>query len=405
MRPGQQKAIGLGLYAFMNSRRQIAYFMRSIRLLGNRQPFWLGVIRREAAEKYVAECWMMTTRRKIGLGAPEPTSLAFTFDEAVDQWLVALEAAERDPQTLYSYRRDLARAKAVLGSKPLPLITLQDVEALRVHLHSLGLSYRSRKNTEHVASMLFRFACNPSRAWADKNPFDGLIAEKAQKGSARRRDEKFRGLHPREDARLLAACDSSWRRCALAIGLYLGVRETAVATLHVQDIDLFSGTICVLSEFNKGRSVGVREDQWLPIPRHLYPHLREWYDKAVALNTGWLFPTGLTKGKKSASGHLFPKKLREITIRSAKALGYTHATYHAFRSICNNRLRASGIERTLREVAAGARGVLGHASEASAQPYIRPQIEHLKPIIDAYDDWLDIQSKTPSRVVDFGSKR
>jgi len=329
-------------------------------------------------------------RWQHGLGSPEPDMdrAVMSFNDATKLWLKALEAAGRDVKTIRSYRNSLAHIARYVGEKTLDTISLEDLEAIRIALKERALSFRTRRNAESVASSFFAFALHPTRGWASQNPFQALVAEKAPKTDFRKGVD-FRRLHPREDKKLLDACASSWHRCAVAIALYLGVRQTPVACLRVEDVNLFSKVIRVPSEFNKGIARGTRTDQWLPIPRHLLPFVRDQIALAISLNSPWLFPTGVAQGRRAASGHIYPSQLYWFAQRAGKAIGYPDACFHALRAICNNRIRAAGIADALADTARGARGVLGHASEQSAAPYLDASVEYLRPVIEAYDRWLD----------------
>lgn len=371
-----------------------------------------GAIPREEAESYHNDLLDIHWRRVRGYRPPADEPVSYTFEEATRKYLDALTAAGRDPKTIKRYAVDLRWAALYLGGKMLRHIRLDDAERMRTCLRSglspdgarlpRVLSYRSRKNVESVTSMLFNFATDAARQWTNQNPFASLVSEKPPR-LGKKKGELFRRLHPREDARLLAACDEPWRKCAVAIALYLGVRETPTASLRLDDINVFTspGTICVPSEFNKGKANGVREDQWLPVPRHLLPHLKAQFEFATRMNSPWLFPTEMVRGRSSESGHIHPHKLRGVAARAAARIGYADgANFHALRAICNNRLRASGIASALSMSAAGARQVLGHASEECARPYIDASVEYLMPVIEAYDRWLDVTAAAGAAIVD-----
>lgn len=372
-----------------------------------------GVCTRDEAERRHCEVLDDERFRLNGLGPPKEESLEYTFDEAAKVWTTALESAGRDEKTIKAYKSWLRWSSSFFGSRSLSSITVEDSQAMRVSIKNglaadgtplkKSLTFRSRRNIEVVASMLFHYACDPARRWSESNPFSSLVSEKPPK-QCQKKGSAFRRLHPRQDEALLAACSTEYYRCAIAIGLYLGVRETPVVSLRLEDINLFAGVICVPCEFNKGHNRGVREDQWMPIPKHLLHHLRKQYENAVEMKSPWLFPTGVAHGLHSKSGHLQPKRLFEAAIAAAGKIGYMDANFHALRAIANNRIRASGIAEAIFTSAKGARGILGHASEESAKPYIDADVEYLRPIIEAYDRWLDRMEESGISVTDIREK-
>lgn len=410
LRKGERKALGMGLHAYRDKSGQLHYFIRSIALLGSRHQKWLGPILGEEARQIVRELWDAKTRRSLTIGPAQDVSVGYTFRQAGEKWIIALRSGGREESTISEYEKKLDRAGDYLGDKSLSAIALEDVEDMRLRLaagvdledkkfETYGpLSFRSRQNVERVCSMLFAFAIK--REWCDKNPFLALVSEKQPKGYKKK--SSFRRLHPREDLRLLENLKTTWHRCSTAIGLYLGVRVAPTASLRVIDIDWHNEAICVPCEFNKGHARTSREDLWVPIPKRVTPFLKEQFDFAMSNESHWLFPTGVVKGRRSKSGHMHPRQISEATKAAAGLIGYTEdrSAFHALRAICNNRMRAAGIAVALDVAATGARSLLGHASEDAARPYLDARLEYLRPIISAYDKWLDKMSSTAEQVKD-----
>jgi integrase len=365
-----------------------------------------GAITREEAEERHKELLDLTWRRVRGFRPSIEEPVSFTFAEATTRYLRALESAGRDAGTIKEYRTCLERAGSYLPIKPMSEIRIEDIEAMRARIKNgrgpndeileRTLAFRTRRNVERTCSMLFKFARR--RGWTTHNPLEAFVFDKPPKDY--RKKSRFRRLHPCEDQKLLDACGASWHRAAAAIGLYLGVRVTPVASLRLTDIDFFSEVICVPCEFNKGHARDARDDLWVPIPRHTMSFLREQYGYATKVGSPWLFPTGVVKGRRAASGHLHPQQVTEGLQKAASRIGHGDATFHALRAICNNRLRASGVSSAISGAAASTRAVLGHSNEEAARPYLDAVVEYLRPVFDAYDDWLDKMSIAPANLLE-----
>ncbi len=111
-------------------------------------------------------------------------------------------------------------------------------------------------------------------------------------------------------------------------------------------------------------------------------------------------------GRRSVSRHVHPNKLRGVILRAAERIGYREGVnFHALRFICNNRIRVAGLRDAIDRSAAGARGILGHASEQAARPYINANIDYLRPMIEAYDRWLDEMAATAANPSDIQERK
>lgn len=409
MKIGEQRHLGGGLIAYQGVKGR-TFYGRSIRLFGDNKTHILDARTEQEARGILAERSDIHRRRDLYLGEPSETSepILYTFRQATDLWLEDLLTAGRDPKTPKRYRYDLNAAAALLdpdGTKSLDDIRVEDAKHLRAALMSHGGAFRTRKNVERTASMLFGYAMDDSRRWVTRNPFDSLLSEKAPR-KTHKKAERFRRLHPREDAALLEACGKPMHQCLVAIGLYLGVRETPVACLRTEDINLFADVICVPCEFNKGVSKGsAREDFWLPIPRHLRQYLEPQIKAAADHPGGWLFPTSMFGGRQSRSGHIHPDKLRELMYRAAAKVGYDDANFHALRAVCNNRVRASGAADALAAGASAAMATLQHRSEETAAPYFDAIVSYMRPVMNAYDAWLDRQAEADEKIVELSRLR
>jgi len=175
--------------------------------------------------------------------------------------------------------------------------------------------------------------------------------------------------------------------------MYLGVRETPTACLRLADIDREAQLICVPSEFNKGMSSGERGAEWNPIPRPLWPYMVAQYEIASATGSQWLFPSGLVHGRKSASGHINPRKLLDWAKQAAAAIGYSNppVTFHDLHALHINRVNTSRVRYLLDQAFREAADVTHHEGGHSChRPYLVADVERIRPAVEALDVWYDL---------------
>ncbi len=359
---------------------------------------WSGLPREEAEKRHrelVTAIRDLLFRRKHGMPAAEPEVLLRTFRSTADAYLTALRAANRKPETIARYARDVAWAQRFFGNRPIRDIATEDAEALRVFLQESHLAHRSQRNVEHTTSQVLEFAAN--REWCSKNPFPKLMT--VISAPVTRKDATFRKLHPRADERFLAAVGLGWQSTVLAVALYTGARATAVASLRLEDVDLTRGFMRLAGVFAKTIQGHQREDIWLPISRHLRGRLEVQYRSAQSQGSPWLFPCE-SRGRKTASGHIAAGHLSRIALRAARALGYSGANFHSLRAIMMERLRTSNLARHIDDAHRDAREIAGHKSHEAAKSYYHVNTELLARIVAAMDDWLDEQFKSADGIID-----
>jgi site-specific recombinase XerD len=189
----------------------------------------------------------------------EPTTRP-KFDELSilrDEWTESLQAANRRPLTIKSYRLALDQFREFLKSRGMPLdvraLRREHVESFLVDLDAKGNRPATRAQRYRSLQQFFRWAV--SRDEIERSPMDRMMAPKVEAP-----------LVPilREDdiRRLLHACDGRSfddRRDAAMVRLLLdtGARRQEVADIRVEDVD-FDRRVVVIRDGKGGRPRLVR---------------------------------------------------------------------------------------------------------------------------------------------------
>lgn len=169
--------------------------------------------------------------------------------------------------------------KASLG-EDFPVDAIDDRAVLRVLEHAGITRSPASVNMIHAnMSVLFRWCRLRRYMPVDQDPLMGLRYKKVPKKERRR-------LSIHEFPAFLNAAKSPRDRMACAVGIYLFLRSSEVASLRVRDIDLAAGTIGVTVHKTGDYDV-------MPISAELDREIRNWYtdyqEECGPLQPEWYF--------------------------------------------------------------------------------------------------------------------
>lgn len=350
--------------------------------------FHLGAVSRAEAEAFLREMRDLAVREKLGLGPtlkPPPT---LPFADVARRYVKALEALGRRDRAVETAVGHVAIVHPFIGQRPFAVIRPDEIESLRDALLETrgGRTVKNYLDTLHAI-----FAYGVRKRYAATNPVDGVERPSVEPPAYR----DVWDLHPREDERLLAVRRVPWIPCAVALGLYLGLRETPIASLLVEDVDLLNDrnpAVRVLGTTNKGRRGRGRKTEWKPIPWRVLPLVVDQLARARHAGSPWLFPSPA-----NPSRHVSRRMLLRGIQRAAKNAGLGEMTFHDLRHIADRRIKAAGLAELLETAQRGAREALGHDSQAASAMYSRYDADALRPVFDRLEAWIDEQIRGPSR--------
>ncbi|ABA56846.1 tyrosine recombinase XerC subunit [Nitrosococcus oceani ATCC 19707] len=267
------------------------------------------------------------------------------------------------PQTVVSYRRDLAKAIAFCGRNGIgnwQELDAQRVRALVVAHHQAGLSGRS---IQRLLSALRSFYVYLQREnIVDHNPAQGISAPKGK-----------RALPPSLDvdqtAQLLNTqpCSDLLLRDQAILELFYssGLRLAELVGLNLSALDLDTALVRVVGKGAKTREV--------PLGRRAKVALLAW----LPVRAGWINQSQeavfITRHGRRLSPRAVQKRLRLWGLRQGFDVAiHPHRLRHAFAS---HLLESSGDLRAVQEL-------LGHADISTTQIYTHLDFQHLAKIYD-----------------------
>jgi integrase len=259
---------------------------------------------------------------------PEPLPIPNSWHDPIRDWALALRAAGRSENTIYTrtdHLRRFARGHpegpwVLTGSTLVGWCGQQQwrPEGRRSFYASLRNFYRWAVGVGHITV----------------SPAERLPAVKPGQPRPRPTPERI----------YAAALDDADDRTGLILRLAgeLGMRRGEIAQMHANDLvdDLLSTTLIAHGKGNKDRD--------LPMPPGLAAACR------LRAGTGWLFPGDF-------NGHLSPRYVGKLATRVLPEGWGLHSLRHRFASLSND------LDHDL----IGLCDTLGHASVATTQRYVR----------------------------------
>ena len=184
---------------------------------------------------------------------------------AIDQYLASMRVKRRQPNTIKNHTQTLNRFLSTTGNLLVKNIDERHVinffaEAGRTRQASSLNVHRSVLNT------FFKW-CRRSRLMPpDSDPMWDIEAFEPFERERKR-------VHVSDFPRLLDAAEQEHKRdrIMIALGLYLFLRQSEMATLTIGRLDLKGGSILV-------RVQKTKKDDLMPIPKELDEELREWLE-------------------------------------------------------------------------------------------------------------------------------
>ncbi|ADJ27379.1 tyrosine recombinase XerC [Nitrosococcus watsonii] len=267
------------------------------------------------------------------------------------------------PQTVVSYRRDLAKVMAFCGRNGIgnwQALDAQKVRALVAAYHQTGLSGRS---IQRLLSALRSFYVYLQREnIVDHNPAQGISAPRGK-----------RALPPTLDvdqaAQLLNTkpCGDLLLRDQAILELFYssGLRLAELVGLNLSALDLDTALVRVVGKGAKTREV--------PLGRRAKAALLAW----LPIRAGWISQSQeavfVTRRGRRLSPRAVQKRLRLWGLRQGFDVAiHPHRLRHAFAS---HLLESSGDLRAVQEL-------LGHADISTTQIYTHLDFQHLAKIYD-----------------------
>ncbi len=233
----KKRARGTGtVYRRRDGRWEVQYRLGD----GRRKSLYAGD-RREACRLATDLRWTLATGLPVIVASR-------TLADYLDTWLQVTATRVR-PTTLASYRRDVARLQAVLGSAPLGRLSPQVVQLAYVRLASQGLSARSVERTHAV----LRRALNQAVAWGAIRSNPALLA--APPKPLRR---PMTALDASQARRLLEITANDRMHLLWAVLIGTGLRLGEALALTWADVDLAAGRISVRRTLQRQAGVGLR---------------------------------------------------------------------------------------------------------------------------------------------------
>lgn len=197
--------------------------------------------------------------RVAELAAAGPSSLGRSpsMADLAQWWLDDVAAPQVRPDTLHTYRKEVARIVGEIGHRPVRDLDAETVRSLFARLHRSGLAASSIRNVRARMRQLGSAAVD--LGYLASNP---VLRVPAPKGTAEDRRAR-RSLTPDEVRRLLGALDGGGRLDAGVAMLFTsGSRASEVLGLAWSDIDLDAGTALVRRACTyTGGGVGPRLDR------------------------------------------------------------------------------------------------------------------------------------------------
>lgn len=269
------------------------------------------------------------------------------------------------PNSLDSYRRDLARCGAFLGQTEL---TAVDCELLRSYLDDLrkkGLS--SRSIARHLTTLRGFFAFLQEQGEVTGNPTELLVSPKI--GSALPKYLSEHAVNTLIETPPDASAAGLRDRAMLDLLYATGLRVSELISLRVSDLDELSGVLRVIGKGNKQRLVPVGKAALHSVGEYLREHRAGLLKGRV---TPYLFVTGRgTRMTRQGFWKLLKKHGKSAGI-------FKSLSPHVLRHTFATHLLEGGAD--LRSV----QTMLGHVDIGTTQIYTHVMRSRLKDTVDKH---------------------
>lgn len=273
------------------------------------------------------------------------------LDEAVSDYLLHLELANRSPNTVRAARRDLVLFREWVerrhnGMVEAAEVTEEDVRRYMLHLKDRGLTPGTRRRRLIVIRAFFGYL--RKKAGLPSNPADEVPLPSLER-------KLRRCLEPEEVERFVREALNPLVKAAALILYHTGLRAGELCGIKFSDLDLTRRVVRVVGKGRKERVVPLNDSAALAFA---------WYIAEVRprLNTGYVFVT--------SAGPLRPDYLGDLLRREARRLGFEGISCHSFRHSFATQLWRRNVD--VLAIAA----LLGHSSPQTTAIYahIHPKV-------------------------------
>lgn len=184
------------------------------------------------------------------------------LSETIAEYIASCSSGGDKPSTVRNKRRTLDHFLTVVGNIQTRNVTAQHVDTFFAAMQSRHHSPGTMNNHLFTLRHYFR--------WCSQRKFRSIGDDPTGGRRPFKTPEKRRLIVPRQDfGRLLDAATHPRDRMVLALGLYLFLRQSEIASLRIADCDLDGGTVYVT--IHKTGQVDA-----MPITKQLNKELRRW---------------------------------------------------------------------------------------------------------------------------------
>lgn len=319
--------------------------------------------------------------RRIRLATEEapPPEMTVMVDEAAQHLMRHLEAIDRKPSTLATYR-SLFKNHLQWGAEDVPLerFKRRDVEALDREMRRKGLGPKTRLNALKLISEVFSFA--KRQGWCRRNPCEQVQFPQVERTS----DIRF--LNETELVALIEAVDvdkeplghTDWAMFLTAA--LTGLRQSELLGLEWRDVDFVAKRVRVQRSYvrgNLGQPKSRYSSRSVPMAPPVAVALRRHLERSQHQDREHLVFGNPRTGKalsSSAIDQRFKKTLRAAKVREVR--------FEDLRHTFGTRLAAGGVPiRTIQEW-------MGHEDIRTTQIYAayEPRKHEAEAVTEAFSE-------------------
>lgn len=273
------------------------------------------------------------------------------LDQAVSDYLLHLELANRSPNTLRGAKRDLNLFREWVerrhnGMVTVAEVTEEDIRRFMLYQKERGLAPATRRRRLIVIRAFFSYL--RKKAGLHSNPAEDIPLPSLER-------KLRRCLEPEEVERFVREALNPLVKAAALILYHTGLRAGEFCGIKFSDLDLTKRMVRVLGKGRKERIVPLNDSAALAFA---------WYITEVRprINSEYVFVT--------SAGPLQPHYLGDLVRREARRLGFEGISCHSFRHSFATQLWRRHVD--LLAISA----LLGHSSPQTTAIYahIHPQV-------------------------------
>lgn len=279
-------------------------------------------------------------RRLMVAEQPPPVGrVELSLTEAAEHMLRHLEALDRKPTTLETYRSLLRTHLALrLGDVPIEEVTPRQVEALAAEMREEGKAAKTRLNALKLLSQIFAFA--KRRGWCRENPCEMVDRPRIEQSA----DIRF--LNQDELEALLAAVDMDQPLGHTDFALFLtaamsGLRQGELLALRWRDVDWDTKRIRVRQNYVRGHWLtpkSRRGSRSVPLASRVAVELKRHFERS--LHQG---DEDLVFGHPDTGKVLVHTSLVERFKTALRAAGVRKLRFNDLRHTFGTRMAAAGV--------------------------------------------------------------